>query len=101
GQLAAVVVVPAEAGFVGVAAAIAADAVFGGLATRVVVLASLVAAVPVVGEPLPRVAAAGRRVVVVVLVVVVLHGSHAEVGLDLVQCAHRLTLLQLWKIRCL
>src|SRR6185437_16529372 len=101
GHLAPLVVRPAEPRLVGVAATVA-SAVFGGLATRIVVLATLVAAVSVVGEPLPWVTAGpGRTVVVVVLVVVVLHGSHAEVGLDLVQCAHRLTLLQLWGLRFL
>jgi len=91
GQVTAVVFVSAEAGLVGVAAAVAARAVLAGLAARILVVASFVAAIPVLGEPLPRIATAGRGVIVVVLVVVVLHWSHTEVGLDLVQCAHRLT----------
>src|SRR6202040_3032994 len=91
GQVTAVVFVPAEPGLVRVAAAVAARAVVARLAARILVVASFVAAIPVLGEPLPRIAAAGRGVVVVVLVVVVLHWSHTEVGLDLVQCAHRLT----------
>ncbi|SKV53135.1 Uncharacterised protein [Mycobacteroides abscessus subsp. abscessus] len=61
----------------------------------------VVAVLGIIGEPLattgvPAVldgCAAGRGSVdvVVVLIVVVVHWSHAEVGLDLVQRAHRVT----------
>ena len=49
-----------EPGFVGVTAAIAARGEITGLAAWIVVFAPVVAAVPVVSEPLPGVAAPAR-----------------------------------------
>src|SRR5262249_107174 len=77
-----------ESALVGVAPAVTARDI------RVVVTI-VVAVVALVREALAARVAPPRTVfIVVVLVVVVVHRRHTEVRLDLVQCAHRWTLLE-------